>query len=169
VPKTTPKSTKVKPIPEGFHTITPSLTVGDARSAIDFYQRAFGAEEVMVMTIPGGEKVMHAELKIGDSRLFLAEEMPEMGTHGPLSLGGCATQLHLSVNDADAAFERAVSAGATVKQPLADQFWGDRWGSIVDPVGYEWGIGSRKENLSRGEVEQRAQDFFQQMAAAKLG
>ncbi len=155
------KPTKVKPIPEGFHTITPSLVVGDARSAIDFYKRAFGAEEVHAMTMPGGTRIIHADLKIGDSHLFLAEEMP--GVEGRAG-AGCGLQLNLYVRDADQAFVRAVDAGATVRQPLADQFWGDRWGAVLDPFGYEWGIGSRKEILPREEIERRGREFFARLA-----
>lgn len=157
------KNAKVKPIPEGFHTITPSLVVGDARSAIDFYERAFGAEEVHSMTMPGGTRIIHADLKIGDSHLFLSEELPEMGEGGRAG-AGCGLQLNLYVRDVDQAFARAVDAGATVRQPLQDQFWGDRWGAVLDPFGYEWGIGSRKENLSHEEMERRGQEFFERLS-----
>jgi len=157
------KSSKVKPIPEGFRTITPMLSIRDAAGAIDFYQRAFGAETINVMRLPDG-KVMHAELVIGDSRLFVGEEMPGMGQPSPSTLGGTCAGIHLYVKDVDQAFARAVEAGATVRQPLADQFWGDRFGAVVDPYGHAWSLGTRKENLSHEEMNLRGLEFVRQMA-----
>jgi len=145
---------KVDPIPTGFHTLTPSLTVKDAPRAIDYYQRVFGATEKGRMNGPGG-LVMHAELKIGDSILFLTDEMPGMGNPSPQKLGGTAVSLHIYTEDCDAMFKRAIEAGGTENMPLADQFWGDRYGQIKDPFGHIWGIGTRKENVTEAEMKER--------------
>jgi PhnB protein len=155
-----------KPIPEGFHTVTPSLVVRDATKAIEFYKRALGAQELMRMPGPDG-KIMHAELKIGDSIIFLAEENPNMGIKSPQTLGGCTSVLNLYVPNVDELFKQAVNAGAKESMPVADQFWGDRYGSLVDPFGYSWGIGTHKEDLTPKEMEQRAQEFFASMAQRK--
>jgi uncharacterized glyoxalase superfamily protein PhnB len=122
---------KVKAVPEGFHTLTPHVTVRDATRAIDFYQKAFGAEVLRVSHGPEG-KVMHAELKIGDSILMLNDEFPEWGSLGPPSAGGIGVIIHMYLENVDAAFQRVVSAGATIKMPLSDAFWGDRYGAVVD-------------------------------------
>jgi len=158
---------RVKAIPEGFHTVTPHLTVRGAAQAIDFYRRAFGAQEVMRMPGPDGKTIMHADLRIGDSHVFLNDEMPDMGCPSPQSLGGIASMFHLYVEDVDAAFKRAVAAGAQVRMPVADMFWGDRYGKVVDPFGHEWGIGTHKEDLSPDEIRTRGQAFFAQMAQQK--
>jgi PhnB protein len=155
-----------KPIPEGFHTVTPSLVVRDAPKAIEFYKRALGAQELVRMPGPDG-KIMHAELKIGDSIIFLAEENPNMGIKSPQTLGGCTSVLNLYVPNVDELFKQAVNAGAKESMPVADQFWGDRYGSLVDPFGYSWGIGTHKEDLTPKEMEQRAQEFFASMAQRK--
>src|SRR5262249_19477473 len=123
---------KVKAIPEGFHTVTPGLVVNDGARAIDFYKKAFGAEEIARMTGPDGRSVMHAELKIGNSMIFLGDEMPAMNAISPKTLKGSPITLHLYVEDVDAAFKRAVAAGATVEMPVADMFWGDRYGKVTD-------------------------------------
>jgi uncharacterized glyoxalase superfamily protein PhnB len=150
----------VRPIPEGFHTLTPSLTVHNATEAIEFYKRAFGAEELSRAPAPDGRRIWHAELKIGDSRLMLNDEFPEMGGgRGPRSLGGTATSLHLYVRDADAVFKRAVEAGATVSMPIMDAFWGDRYGKVTDPFGHEWGIATHKEDVSEEERRRRVETF----------
>jgi len=148
----------VQPIPEGFHTLTPSLTVHNAAEAIEFYKRAFGAEELSRAPAPDGRRIWHAELKIGDSLLMLNDEFPDMGgSRAPRSLGGTASSLQLYVRDADAVFQRAVEAGAKVSMPLWDAFWGDRYGRVTDPFGHEWAIATRKENLSEEEKQRRAQ------------
>jgi len=154
----------VKPIPEGYHTITPSLICKNAAQAIDFYKRAFGAEERMRMTGPDG-KIGHAEMKIGDSIFFVTDEFPQMGSSAPSSMG--AFYLFLYVQDADAVFNRAVAAGAKVTMPLVDQFWGDRMGKVSDPYGYEWGIATHKEDVSPEEMDRRSKAFMQKMAAAQ--
>jgi len=158
-----PMTKKVSRIPEGFHTITPGLVVRDAARAIDFYKRAFGAEELVRMPGPDGRGVMHAELRIGDSVLFVGDEAPSMGSRSPQALGGTAVALHLYVEDVDKAFKRAIDAGAQVKMPVADMFWGDRYGKIADPFGHEWGLGTHKEDLTPAEMEKRAKAFFAQM------
>ena len=157
----------VKPIPEGFHSVTPSLVVRDAARAIDFYKKAFGAQELMRMPGPDG-KIMHAEIKIGDSIIFLGEESPMMNhVKSPQTLGSCTGTLNIYVPNVDQVFQQAVSAGGKEVMPVTDQFWGDRYGNLVDPFGYSWGIGTHKEDLKPAEVEQRAQQFFAQMANQK--
>lgn len=159
-------ATSVKPIPEGFHTVTPSLVVRDAAKAIDFYKKALGAQELVRMPSPDG-KIMHAELKIGDSIIFIADENPNMGVKSPQTLGGCTGVLNVYVPNVDQVFQQAVAAGSKQSMPVADQFWGDRYGSLIDPFGYVWGIGTHKEDLSPKEMEQRAQEFFASMATRK--
>ena len=156
----------VKPVPEGFHSITPSLIVRDAAKAIDFYKRALGAQELVRMPSPDG-KIMHAELKIGDSIIFLSDEMPQSPAKSPQTLGGVTGVLNLYVEDVDKRFQQAVDAGARVSMPVADQFWGDRYGSLVDPFGYTWGIGTHKEDLTPQQMDERAKAFFAQMAQRK--
>jgi len=146
---------KVKPVPDGYHTVTPYLIVNGAAAAIDFYKKAFGAEELFRMPTPAG-KVGHAEIQIGDSHVMLADEFPEMGAKGPVSFGGSPVHLLLYVNDCDAMFRRAVEAGGKVKRPLKDQFYGDRSGSIEDPFGHDWTIATHKEDLSPEEMNRRA-------------
>jgi len=153
-----------KPIPEGFHSVTPSLIVRDAPRAIDFYKKAFGAQELTRMPGPDG-KIMHAEIKIGDSIIFLGEENPQMGhVKSPQTLGGCTGTLNIYVPDVDQTFKQAVSAGGKETMPVADQFWGDRYGSLIDPFGYSWGVATHKEDLKPEEMGQRAQQFFAEYA-----
>lgn len=154
---------RVQPIPEGYHTVTPHLTVRDAAGAIEFYKRAFGAEELGRMTAPDGESILHAELRIGDSRVFLCDENPEMGLRSPTSLGGASCGFYLYVEDADAAFRKAVGAGATIKQPVTEMFWGDRCGSVVDPFGCQWDLATRKEEVPPEEIKRRGEEFFRSM------
>jgi uncharacterized glyoxalase superfamily protein PhnB len=155
-----------KPIPEGFHSVTPSLVVRDAPRAIEFYKRAFGAQELVRMPGPDG-KIMHAEIKIGDSIIFLGEENPQMAIKSPQTLGGASGTLNIYVQNVDETFKQAVSAGGRETMPVADQFWGDRYGTLVDPFGYTWGIATHKEELTPAEMQQRMQDFFAQMAAQR--
>lgn len=157
----------VKPIPEGYHTVTPSLFVRGAAAAIDFYKKAFGARELYRMHGPDGKTVMHAEIQIGDSRIFLMDEVPAMGMRSPETLGGSPSSIYLYVEDVDAVFNRAVKAGGTVRMPLEDSFWGDRYASIADPFGHEWGIGTRKENLTPEEIRKGAEDFFRKQGSGK--
>jgi PhnB protein len=156
----------VRPIPEGFHTITPTLTVRNAAKAIDFYKKALGAQELMRMASPDG-KIGHAELRIGDSIIFLSDEMPNMGCKSPESVGGSTGTLYLYVQDVDRAFQQAVDAGGKVTMPVSDMFWGDRHGSFVDPFGHTWSLSTHKEDLTADQIEGRAQAFFAQMAQAQ--
>jgi PhnB protein len=148
-----PAEQAVTAIPEGFHTITPSLTVNDGIAAIEFYQRAFNAQVLDRATTPDGLKILHSTLQIGRSKLMLNDEFAEMGCKGPLGIGGSPVTLHLYVEDADAFFEQAVAAGATVTMPIEDAFWGDRYGSVTDPYGHQWSIASRRRNVSDEELK----------------
>ena len=153
----------VKPIPEGFRTVTPHLTVSDGNAAIAFYKKAFGAEEIMRMPGPDGTGVMHAEIKIGDSMIMLNDEFPGHGPVAPTSLNGTTSVVHLYVEDADAAFDRAVKAGATPEMPVTDMFWGDRFGGVTDPFGHRWSVATRTEDLTPEQCGQRAKEFFAKM------
>lgn len=159
-------NTAKKPIPDGYHTVTPALTVRNAAEAIEFYKKALGAQELERMVGPDG-KIGHAELKIGDSIIFLTDELPMMGNKSPQSLGGTAGSLYLYVEDVDKAFKQAIQAGGKEKMAPADMFWGDRYGNFEDPYGHTWGISTRKKDLTQQEVEQGAKEFFAQMASAE--
>jgi PhnB protein len=148
-------TTEVKPIPEGYHSVTPYLILSGAGDAIAFYKKALGAEEVMRLAEPGG-KVNHAEIRIGDSRVMLADEHPEIQALSPKTVGGSPVSIHLYVEDVDAAVERALAAGAKLVRPVADQFYGDRVGGIEDPFGYRWFIATHKEDLTMEEIRRRA-------------
>jgi PhnB protein len=150
-----------KAIPQGFHTITPYLTVRNATQAIEFYKKAFGAEILGVMH--QGDAVIHAALKIGDSILMLNDEFPQMGSLSPLSTNGSGIVLHIYTENVDAAFERATSAGATVAMPLADQFWGDRYGMVTDPYGHKWAIAAHIRDMSGDEIRKAQEAAFAQM------
>ncbi len=152
----------VQAIPKGYHTLTPYMTVRDAARAIEFYKQAFGAEEKGVMKGPDG-KVMHAELRIGDSILMLADEQPQFGSLSPQSIGGSGMGLHIYIDDVDSAFDRAVKAGAKVEMPVADMFWGDRYGKLTDPFGHKWSIGTHKADLSPEEMEQGMKAMMKEM------
>jgi uncharacterized glyoxalase superfamily protein PhnB len=147
--KASPK--KVTAIPRGMHTITPHIIVDGAAAAIDFYKKAFRAIERMRMPTESG-KLMHASIRIGDSTMMLVDEMPEWNAKGPKALAGTPVTIHLYVKDADKTFAEAVAAGATVKMPLADMFWGDRYGILVDPFGHEWAIATQKRVMSPKEM-----------------
>jgi PhnB protein len=153
-----------KSVPEGYHTITPQITLDDAANTIEWYKKALGAEELNRSVGPDG-KVMHAELKIGDSRIMMNDAMA--GGKAPRTLGGSPASLWLYVDDSDALFGRAVAAGATVQRPISDQFWGDRGGAITDPAGYTWWISTRKEDLTPAEMNQRAAEFFKNAGQPK--
>jgi len=152
----------VKPIPEGYHTLTPYFTVRDAVRAIEFYKQAFGAQERGLMKGPDG-KVMHAELKIGDSIVMLADEFPEFGAVAPESGGSTSMGLHIYVKDVDEAFDRAVKAGATVEMPVADQFWGDRYGKLRDPFGHKWSIATHVKDMSADEMKRSMDEAMASM------
>ena len=153
-----------KAIPEGCHSITPYLMVKDAARAIEFYRRAFGAEEVSRMAGPGGKGVMHAEIRIGDSLVMLSDEFPGGGCTSPQSLGGTTCQLFLYVPDVDATYQQPLSAGATAGMPVSDMFWGDRYGKLTDPFGHQWGLATHKEDVPPQKMKKRADAFFAQMA-----
>jgi PhnB protein len=150
-----------KAVPEGFHTITPQLTLDDAPRAMEWYKQALGAEEISRHAGPDG-KIMHAELRIGDSRIMVNDAV--MGGKGPQAIGGSPASLWVYVDDADSLFNRAVAAGGQVRMPLGDQFWGDRCGAVVDPAGYTWTIATRKEDLTREEMDARGAEFLKQFA-----
>ncbi len=149
--------------PAGYHTVTPSIIVRDGAKAIEFYKRAFGAEEVSRMEGPGGS-IMHAEIRLGDSVVMLSEENEQWGTKSPLSTNGNPGSLHIYVADADASFKRAIDAGATVAFPMEDAFWGDRYGKVKDPFGHEWGIATRVKDLTDEEMKQAAEAWMTQAA-----
>ena len=153
-----------RPVPEGYHTMTPHLMLDNAAQTIEWYKRALGAEELGRNLGPDG-KIMHAELKIGDSRFYVNDVM--QGSKGPKAHGGSPAAFWLFVENSDALFNRAVGAGGTVRMPMADQFWGDRAGAFADPEGYTWWIATRKEDLTKDEMEQRAAEFFKQMAGTR--
>ena len=152
-----------KPIPDGYHSVTPYLVMRDAARAIDFYKRALGATETFRFDAPGG-KIGHAEIKVGDSMIMLADEMPDSGHRGPQSLGGTAVSLMVYVEDVDSQFKRAIDAGAKVKQPVTDQFYGDRSGTLEDPFGHVWTIATHKEDVSQDELVKRAKTAHKKMA-----
>jgi PhnB protein len=156
----------VKPIPDGYHTLTPYMTVSDAARAIEFYKQAFGAVERGVMKGPDG-KIMHAELKIGDSIVMLADEFPEFGSLSPKTSGGAGMGLHIYVDGVDAAFDRAVKAGATVEMPVMDMFWGDRYGKLQDPFGHKWSIATHKADLSADEMKRGMDEAMAKMPMPK--
>ena len=144
----------VKPVPEGYHTVTPYLIVKGAAEAIEFYQKAFGAQELMRFADPAG-KVGHAEIKIGNSPIMLADEFPEMGFRGPQSLGGSTVGIVLYVEDVDRWFDRAIAAGGKALRPVKDQFYGDRSGTLTDPFGHVWTVATHKEDVAPEEMHRR--------------
>jgi PhnB protein len=152
-------SDKVSWKPEGSHSVTPHLVIAGASRAIEFYTEAFGAKELCRMPGPDGT-IMHAEVKIGDSQVFLAEECPQMGAMSPTSIGGSPVTIHLYVEDADATFDRAIAAGATAKFPPQDMFWGDRYAQVVDPFGHRWSIATHVEDVTPEEMGKRMADAF---------
>jgi PhnB protein len=153
-----------KPVPDGYHTVTPYLTVKNAAQAIEFYARAFGARETERMTDPDGRRVVHAEITIGDSRVMLSDEFPQMGSRSPQTLGGTTGGIFLYVPDVDAAFKRAVDAGAKAAMPPTDMFWGDRFGKLVDPFGHEWAMATHKQDLTHEEIRKRGAAAMAAMA-----
>jgi PhnB protein len=158
----TPKS--VRPVPAGYRTVTPYLTVSDGARALEFYARAFGAREMARMPGPGG-KIMHAELRVGDSVVMLSDEFPGMSTcKAPTSLGGTTGSIFLYVPEVDPAFRRAVEAGCKVLMPLTNMFWGDRFGKLEDPFGNQWTMATHVEDVPHDEMKRRADD-----AMAKMG
>jgi PhnB protein len=157
---------RVKPIPDGYHTLTPYLIVDGAAGAIEFYKTAFGAIELMRLGGPGG-KVGHAALKIGDLVVMLADEFPEMGARGPRSIGGSPVRILLYVENVDEVVAKAVAAGATLVRPVEDQFYGDRAGGVEDPSGHYWHLATHKEDVSPEEMERRHAAFAQKASQKK--
>jgi PhnB protein len=153
-----------KPIPEGFHSVTPIFVFKDSRKAIDFYKRAFGAMEHYAMPGPDGKGVMHAEIQIGNSTLMMSDENPQQPSKSSETMGGTPVNMYLYVENVDAAFGRAVEAGATVQMQVQDMFWGDRVGSVKDPFGYSWMIATHVKDLSKEEIAKGAQEAFAKMS-----
>ena len=156
---------RTKKIPDGYTTATPLLVQRDVARAIEFYKAAFGAEELFRMAGPDGKKTQHAQIRIGNSLIMLGAEGGPLNTKSPLALGGTPASIYLYVEDADDSFAKAKKAGAQVLQPVADMFWGDRYGKVLDPFGHEWGIATHQEDLSPAEMGERAKKFFAAQAA----
>ncbi len=148
-----------KPIPQGYHTVTPSIVVEGAARALDFYKQALGAEELYRMPTPDG-KIMHAEVRIGDSIIMLSDPFPQSDLKPPQALGATTTNLHIYCADADQAFKRAVGAGATVRMEPQTMFWGDRYATVVDPFGHSWSFATHVEDVSPQEMQERAKQMF---------
>lgn len=153
------------PLPEDFHTITPHIVVKGVAAAIDWYSKALGAHELLRNMAPDGTSIMHAELLLGDSRFFVVDEFPE-SMLSPATLGGTTVTMHLYVRNVDALFNRAVEAGATIVMPVADQFWGDRYGIVRDPFGHRWSMASRIEDLSPQKLQDRARAWARDQEAS---
>ena len=149
-------------IPDGYHTVTSYLMVDDAAKALDFYRDAFGATELF--RLPMGDKIGHAEIMIGDTHLMLADEFPDMGALGPNSRGGPTASFMIYVPDADAAYDKAVKAGAKADRPLKDEFWGDRIGTVIDPFGHKWSLATHVEEVGPEEMQRRMQEWSQSQA-----
>jgi PhnB protein len=162
-------NTKVKPIPDGFHTLTPYLSVKGAAQAIDFYKRAFGAKERFRMPGPDGKTLGHAEVVIGDSILMLADEFPQAGNKSPQSLKGTSVSLLIYVEDVDSAFKRAVDAGGKVLMPVENKFYGERSGCLEDPFGHHWTLMTHVEDVPPQEMQKRMQEFCAKMAGGQKG
>ena len=154
-----------KPIPDGYHTVTPYLIVNGAPEAIEFYKRAFGATELLRLADPQG-RIGHAEIRIGDSVIMMADEHPEMGYRGPRSMGGSSVSIMLYVDDVDTIFDRALSAGATVQRPIANQFYGDRSGKLEDPFGHVWTVATHVEDVPPEEMRRRAEAAMRSSATS---
>ena len=152
-------SKATKPIPQGYHSVTPYMVLRDAAKAIDFYKKAFGAVEKFRMAGPDG-KIGHAEIQIGDSMIMISDENPQWGTKSPQTLGGTPVGIFLYVPDVDATFKQAISAGAKEVMAVTDQFWGDRYGKVADPFGHAWNLATHKEDLTPAEIEERAKKAF---------
>ncbi len=151
-----------KPIPEGYHTLTPYLIIKGATQALEWYKKALGAEELFRMPAPDGQ-IGHAEMKIGDSIIMLADEYPDLGYKSPASFGGTPVSFMVYVTDVDTQFKKALDAGGKVLKPLQDQFYGDRSGTLIDPFGHVWTIGTHKEDLSPEEMDRRHQEYMKKM------
>jgi PhnB protein len=153
----------VKPIPDGYNSVSAYLIVKNAAEALDFYKQALGAEPGVRMTGPDGKSTMHAEMHIGNSTVMLSDENPQWGAQSPETLGGSPSSLHVYVEDADALFKRAVEAGCEVVAPIMDAFWGDRYGKLKDPFGHQWGIATHIEDVPPEDMGRRAEEWFASM------
>jgi uncharacterized glyoxalase superfamily protein PhnB len=149
----------VKSIPDGFHTITPSIVLNNSKEAIEFYKKVFDAKEIYQMPTPDG-KTMHAMIQIGDSFVMMSDEFPQMGTRSPTTVGGTSTTIHLYVEDADKVYNKAIEVGATPTTPMMDMFWGDRFGSVLDPFGHSWAIATHKIDVLPEEMHKAAEEFM---------
>ena len=147
----------VKPIPEGYHSVTPYLTVDDGNAALEFYKKAFGATEVVRM--PMGDKIAHAEVRIGDSIVMFSDEWPERDALSPKTRGGCTAGLMIYLEDVDTAFQQAIEAGAKEERPVENQFYGDRSGTVIDPFGHKWTLSTHVEDVSEDEMRRRMEQF----------
>jgi len=152
-----------KSIPDGFHTVTPSLVVNNSKEAIEFYKKAFNANEIYQMPAPDG-KIMHAMIQIGDSFVMMSDEFPAMGCKSPTSIGSTAVTLHLYVEDADKMFNQAIEAGGKVAMPIMDVFCGDRFGTVTDPYGHSWAIATHQKDVSPEEMKKASEEYFANMA-----
>jgi PhnB protein len=155
-----------KPIPEGYHSVTPYLVVDDAAKAIEFYKKALGAEEKY--RLPMGDRIGHAEIKIGDSHVMLSDEFPDMGNLGPKARGGTTVSLMIYLDDVDSAFKRAIDAGATESRPVEDQFWGDRMGTLTDPFGHQWSLATHVEEVPEEEIGARFEEWQAKQKQSEL-
>lgn len=153
---------KKQVVPQGYHTVTPNIVVNDAAEALEFYKEAFGAEETVRMPGPAG-RIMHAEMRIGDSVVMIGEEMPDMGRNSPKKYGGSPVGFYVYVENVDAAWKRAVAAGAKTTMPLADMFWGDRTGTLEDPFGHSWSLAEHVKDLTPEEIDKGQEAFFAEM------
>jgi uncharacterized glyoxalase superfamily protein PhnB len=150
----------VKPIPDGYHSVTPTLTIKGASEAIEFYKKAFDAKEIYRFPGLDGKSIMHAEIRIGDSAIMLCDEMPQMGCLSPTSIGGPSGSIYLYVNDADSVFNKAISVGAKPMMPMMDGFWGDRVGALTDPFGHRWTVATRKKEMTVEEIQKAGAEFM---------
>ena len=148
-----------KPVPDGFHTVTPSLVVSNAVEAMEFYKKAFNANEIYKFPTPDG-KILHAMIQIGDSFVMMSDEFPTMGMKSPTTIGGTAVTLHLYVDDSDKIFKQAVDAGAIITMPIMDSFWGDRFGTVMDPYGHSWAIATHKIDMTPEGLRKAGEEYF---------
>jgi uncharacterized glyoxalase superfamily protein PhnB len=151
-----------KPIPDGFHTVTPSMVVSNATEAIAFYKKAFDAKEIYTFPTPDG-KILHAMIQIGDSFVMMSDEFPNMGMKSPTTIGGTAVTLHLYVEDSDKVFKQAVDAGAIITMPIMDAFWGDRFGTVMDPYGHSWAISTHKVDMTPEGLRKAGEEYFEKL------
>lgn len=151
-----------KPIPDGFHTVTPSMVVSNAAEAISFYKKAFNAKEIYTFPTPDG-KILHAMIQIGDSFVMMSDEFPNMGMKSPTTIGGTAVTLHLYVEDSDKVFKQAVDAGAIITMPIMDAFWGDRFGTVMDPYGHSWAISTHKVDMTPEGLRKAGEEYFEKL------